>query len=196
MKKLISFIPFILLSCDNYQSQQNTIKTSSITKNSKQQDIISESITYDEYIKAGEQHLKDNNIDYAIKEFNQAIKLDNKRVEAHYGLGVSKAIICFNNNNLCNEAIIDLNTVISINPNYKKAYFNISICKTKISDFKGALDALDKAINQDPNDPDYYINKGSIYLILNETAKACENFQEALIKGSNSAKEKIKLYCE
>ena len=139
--------------------------------------------------------LQQNKLTESIKAFDAAVKIDNSRVEGYYGLGVAKSGFCFTEGKFCNEAIADLNKVVSINPKYKRAFYNLSVCKNKLGNFNGTLAALNKAIEWDPNDADYYHNRGLTKIQLGDKTGACEDFYKSVQLGSELSKKLIDINC-
>ena len=131
-------------------------------------------------VEKGNRQLDNYHIDSAIATFQKAVSLNPNAPEGHYGLGVAKAISCYQHKGGCEEAIKHLKQVENINPNFKKTYFNIGTVYIALEEYPKAIRYLDKAIKNDPENGDYYMNRGIIYLHLEKRLKACEDFQLAL----------------
>lgn len=166
---------------------------SSIAQNSE---VNSTNKDFDQLIISGRSHLQNNQIDLAIEAFEKAILLNSKKPDGHYGLGVAKAILCYQSKSHCNEAILYLKKALSITPNYRKALFNIGTCYISLGEYHKSIKYLDEAINNDTTNGEYYLNRGFAKLKLNDKNGACEDFHLALHYGYQKAIDHINSNCK
>lgn len=140
------------------------------------------------YCQRGLRRRDKGDLDAAIADFDEAIRLQPKLVEAWYHRGVAKgmkgdldgAIADFSEairidpddaNAWCNRgvakgmkgdhdgAIADLNEAIRFKPDYVKAWVNRGIAKNKKRDFNGAISDYNEAIRLQPNHAAFIRNR-------------------------------------
>lgn len=175
---------FLILSCNNSKKADN--QTNQEPSSNKE---------FEELINTGREHLQNNQIILAIEAFNKATSLDSTKPDGHYGLGVSKAMLCYQNKIKCSEAIQHLEKTLSIEPNYRKALFNIGTCYISLGEYQKSIDYLNKAISNDTTNGEYYLNRGFAKLQLNDKDGACKDFHFALQHGYKKAEDLIKANC-
>ncbi|MFI5148917.1 MAG: tetratricopeptide repeat protein [Bacteroidia bacterium] len=145
-------------------------------------------VRYDSLIKQGLDNFHQKKLSEATAIFESAIQLDSTRPDGYYGLGVVKSTSCFYDSLNCQEAQTLLMKASSIQPGYKRVYYNLSICKSKTGDYQAELDYLNRAIEQDPGDSDYFHNRGMVKLRLGNKRGACEDFTKAAGMGNERSK--------
>jgi S1-C subfamily serine protease len=74
---------------------------------------------------------------------------------AYYGRGTTKSIIGNHQ-----DAIVDFDLAIEINPQYVYAYYNRGNAKSALGNNQGAINDYDRAIEIAPQDADAYYNRG------------------------------------
>ena len=74
------------------------------------------------------------------------------------------------------EAIIDFDKSISINPNEAFPYYNRGITKSDLGKNEEGIIDLDKAILLNPNYSDAYNSRGHVNMLLGNYAKAIEDW--------------------
>ncbi len=131
-------------------------------------------------VEKGNKQLDSHQIDSAIVTFQKAVILNPNEPEGHYGLGVAKAISCYQHKGGCKEAIKHLKQADNIKHNFKKTYFNIGTVYIALEEYSKAIRYFDKAIKYESENGDYYMNRGIAKMHLNKTAEACEDFKLAL----------------
>jgi tetratricopeptide (TPR) repeat protein len=64
--------------------------------------------------------------------------------------------------------------------NPAQAYYHLGLCNFELGEYDFALDYFDLALQAEPENPDYYAEKGRSYLRVGENMLAIESFEEAL----------------
>lgn len=96
--------------------------------------------TAEDFFSKGKEFSKINDSDRAIKNYNQAIKLDPKMAKAYNNRGVA-----YVGKKEYDLAIADFTKVIELDPKHGKAYFNRSIAHWCKSDKEKARQDVQKA---------------------------------------------------
>ncbi|MBC6365506.1 tetratricopeptide repeat protein [Algoriphagus sp. AK58] len=65
-------------------------------------------------------------------------------------------------------------------PNPAQAYYHLGLCSIQLEEFSDALVYLDSAINFQPDEPDYYSEKGKALALMGEKSEAKWYYQKAL----------------
>jgi tetratricopeptide (TPR) repeat protein len=76
------------------------------------------------------------------------------------------------------------------------AHHTKCICQNELQQYALALPSCLAAQGLQPKNPEVFEHLGKIYLGLNDTAAACQNFKQAKELGQESAAEWINLYCK
>lgn len=111
----------------------------------------------------------------ALREFQSAIQLDSKYVEARYNLG----LVYFNQKKLT-EAEQEFKAVIQLAPDFATAYDKLSNVYLTGGKIKEAFDMEVSAIRLIPNNSIFYNNLGVIYTKMNDIPMAISSFRKAL----------------
>lgn len=120
-----------------------------------------------------------------FKNLLRAIKAHPDSVMAHYRL--SKV---YWQNGLYPEAIIGLDRVLELDPNYTDAIFNRAWAYSNLGLYTKAIQEYEKVLDLTPDDPDIYKNLGYCYAGLRRysmTKKVWQKASELLNKQSNPA---------
>lgn len=158
--------------------------------------MYSQNTTCDQLVSQGFDYLSHGNLDLAIVKYNEALKIDPKRLEAHYGLGVAYSAICLKDGSYCNEAIAHFLETEKIKPGYRFTYRNIATCFIKIGQYEKAIAYCNKAISQDSIDGESYFYRGVSYIHLDKKEKGCADLKQALKLGYAIAKIELEKYCK
>jgi tetratricopeptide (TPR) repeat protein len=158
--------------------------------------MYSQNTTCDRLVNQGFELLSQGNLSLAIDKYNEALKIEPKRLEAHYGLGVAYSAICLKDGSFCNEAIKHFLETEKIKPGYRFTYRNIATCYIKTEQYEKAVDYCNKAILQDNTDGESYFYRGVSYIHLNKKEKGCEDLKHALKLGYDIAKIELQKYCQ
>ena len=139
-------------------------------------------------INEGYELLKQKDINGAIVKFSEALNGDSLKVEAYYGLGVAYQYYCQTIGNYCNESLFFLDKAISIDDKYRKCYYNRGCWRVVLQDYKEAIKDFNLAIVKQPNNPQYYLSRGTSYLKLDMRDKGCADIKKAADLNSSAAK--------
>ena len=115
------------------------------------------------------------NLDGAISDFNEAIRLNPTDAMA-YGLR-GKA---FSDKGELDKAVTDLTQAIRLNPKGALAHQNRGYISFKKGEWESALRDLDEAIRLDPKLAIAYSNRGSTYSRMGEYFKALRDLNEGI----------------
>lgn len=152
--------------------------------------------SYNDFVKMGFEALASNNISLALNNYANALELNPDGLEGNYGLGVSLAIYCINNNGYCDSAIQTLQKVNTIQNSYRNTDYNIGMCYLSKGYFEDALLSFDKAIKYYPDNAKYRFYRGVTYLKLNNKPKACLELKQSYGMGYLDAKNVIQIHCK
>jgi len=158
--------------------------------------MYSQNTTCDRLVNKGFELLKQGNLSLAIDKYNEALKIDPKRLEAHYGLGVAYSAICLKDGSFCNEAIKHFLEAEKIKPGYRFTYRNLATCFIKSEQYEKAVTYCNKAILQDSSDGESYYYRGVSYAHLNKKDKCCAELKQSLKLGYSIAKNELEKYCQ
>ncbi len=127
------------------------------------------------YYNQGFDKWKKGNLDNALADFDQAIKLNSRYVYAYVG----RANAEWDKGNL-DGALADLDRAIALDSKDVHIYDNRGTVKRLKGDWDGALADFDKAIGLDPKDVRAYNNHGYIRLIKGDLNGAIADFDKAI----------------
>jgi Tfp pilus assembly protein PilF len=166
-------------------------------------------------------HLERNgNIDAAIKEYREAIRLDPAYTHAHYNLGIllnqrgesdeaakhfAEAARCVPKNAVMrnnigvalyssgqnDQAIDAFQKAIELDPAYSVSYRNLGTALQKAGRFQEAATALEKFQKLNPNAIEVYNRLANIYLRLNQRAKAIVILQQGLERARTAGNQEL-----
>jgi len=112
----------------------------------------------------------------AIDYFNNAIKLNPKSIEARYGLAMF-----YQENDQYDNAIIQYDSILKINPKYKFAYFNLGyIHLVYLNVYATAVKHFTSAIACDSAYAEAYYNRGYSYELMGNVLNARLDYKKAL----------------
>jgi tetratricopeptide (TPR) repeat protein len=138
--------------------------------------------------------IKFNSMQYAeaIKDFDEAIRLDPSLWDAYYFGGKSKHAL-----KLYDEAIKDFNKAIQLNSICSDAYYSRGTCKSTLGRYKDAIKDFDKAIQLNPTDNRAYFGKLQCQMQYQNTqnkadSDALQIKADALQDGANISEELLK----
>ena len=111
----------------------------------------------------------------ALKDFNQAIKLNPNNVNAYMNRG-----IVYTQLEQHQKALEDYNHAIELDPKYAQIYVNRGALYSYLGHHQRALEDFNQAINLNPKLTEAYINRGSVYSQLGQHQKALEDYDRAI----------------
>lgn len=118
--------------------------------------------------------LENRQYQQALKEFENAIKINPGYVKAYNCIGNVYHLL-----RKPQDAIIYYEKSIQIDPNYANAYNNLGGEYFSLKQYRQAITYVEKAARINPNDPQNYCNLGLAYSFLGKPRQARENFQKA-----------------
>ncbi len=118
--------------------------------------------------------LENTEYQQALKEFENAIKINPAYVKAYNCIGnVYHSLL------KPHEAITYYKKAVQIDPKYTKAYNNLGGEYFVLKQYQAAIACVEKSLQIVPNDAQNYYNLGLAYSFLKKTQQARENFQKA-----------------
>jgi len=150
----------------------------------------------DKLVNQGFEFLKQGNLSLAIDKYNEALKVNPNKLEAHYGLGVAYSATCLQNGGYCDIAIKHFLKADEIKTGFRETYFNLGVCFIKTFNYKEALLYLDKAIKQKNDDGEYYYNRGYAKIQLGNNDEGCKDLRKALELNFTPAENLLNQYCQ
>lgn len=114
------------------------------------------------FLKAGTEKLKVKDYDGAIKSYTECLK-------------VTQAIMCYKNRGITygfkkqyQLALADFDQVIKINPKSAETFSTRGLLRMETGDIFGALSDVEKAVELEPENPQMYLNRASIFCRIKE----------------------------
>lgn len=134
------------------------------------------------YIIRGNKKLDNGDIDDAIKDYSEAIRLNPEYAEAYYCRGRAH-----NNNGNINDSLNDYNKCIDLKPGFAPAYNNRGFIRINKGAYSEALKDFDHAIMLDPNNWNAHNNRGCVQIKLGNLDMAILDFDETIRLNPNHA---------
>jgi protein O-mannosyl-transferase len=127
-------------------------------------------------------------IDAAIYQYNEALKIEPKYMHAQNNLGAALA-----NQGKYKEAINHYRESLLINPGYAEAHYNLGIALTSVGKSDEAIKEYKKAIQKDPQYASAYNNLGLALADNGNVNEAVINYKIALQTKPNFVKARLNL---
>jgi tetratricopeptide (TPR) repeat protein len=127
------------------------------------------------YVNRGAAWAKENQLDRAFSDLNQAIRLDTKNARAYSVRGLIQA-----KKGHLDRAIEDLNQAIGINPRFVQAYNNRGFVYKNKREYDRALADLNSAISIDPSYPLAYFNRAQVWRDKGELDRAIVDLSQGI----------------
>jgi tetratricopeptide (TPR) repeat protein len=118
---------------------------------------------------------KKNQVDEAIRQYQEALRLKPDHAEAHYNLGIA-----LGKKNQVDEAIRQYQEALRLKPDYADAHNNLGIALGKKNQADEAIRQFQEAIRLKPDHADAHYNFGLLLGHKGQTDEAIRQFQEAL----------------
>jgi protein O-mannosyl-transferase len=122
------------------------------------------------YNNRGHYYRQNNQIDKAISDYNEALKIN-----PNYHLSLNNRGKIYFDRGQVDLAMTDFNKSISIAPNYVSALSNRGAAHASKNDFETALIDLNKALDLDPQNTNALSNRSLTWYSLNNFDKAAED---------------------
>lgn len=151
---------------ENYEASIASFQAGSILDSNNEQLLLSLGDVYSEL----------NELDSAIKTYENAIAINPENYEAYSKLG----IVLWDKGQTF-EAVDAYKKALELNPEYDVTYNNLGIIYLEqIKNFKLAQECFDKAISLNPNYTLAYFNRGRLLKELGNYPEAAQNYQMAV----------------
>ena len=102
--------------------------------------------TAQDFLDQGVKQLQQGNLEAAINNFNEAIRLNPNYAQAYGNRGIAYSRL-----QQYEKALADYNQYIRFNPNSAEAYYNRATLYDKLGDYEKAIADYDRAIRLNPN---------------------------------------------
>jgi tetratricopeptide (TPR) repeat protein len=113
--------------------------------------------------------------DRALRDFEEAIRLDHRNDNAYFGRGN-----VFYNRSDYERALLDFGRAIALNPNVARYFRDRADTYDNLGHFEFALSDYDAALRLDPNDASIYYNRGLAYADKSRNDRALADFNQAI----------------
>jgi len=129
-------------------------------------------ITHNNY---GYSLLERGQLDEAIREFREALRLEPKHSKAHNNLG--KVLIM---KNKISEAIEEFREAVRLKPDFLKAYNNLGLAYARLGKYELAMQNFNEALKLEPDNPYVYYNMALAMSEQGQYDQAIEHFNKTL----------------
>ncbi len=119
-------------------------------------------------------------LEAAIADFNEAIKIDPKCASAYQCRGHARSL-----QNKLDEAIADYNQAIEIDPKQQDAYYDRGVARAQKGDFDGALADFSSAIGLNAKYTSAYYNRGHVKYFTGDLDGAVVDLNQAITLDPN-----------
>jgi len=140
-------------------------------------------------VRKGYDDYKENRIEQAIDELNQALEIDPQNFEAYFWRARA-----FMHKGQFENAIGDFKKVIDLNPGYSPAYDNLGWLFMRRNEYDQSLSYLNQSIQLKPENGWAHYMRGRIFFKKGELKDALENAQAACKMGYQDACRDVKNY--
>lgn len=146
--------------------------------------------TAEEFLKSGIE--KHNKKDYngALKDYNNAIKNNDKMSEAFYNRGTIKLI-----KNDLKGALSDFNKTILLDKDFIQAYYSRATVLINQQKYNEALIDLDKVVEMNEKFPNVLTLRAQIHFALQNKKACCKDLQRAKEIGDPAAEKYLNKFC-
>ncbi len=131
---------------------------------------------------SGLRHQVEENIEEAMKDYDEAVKLDPRCTEAYNNRGLAKSHMGKHE-----EAIKDFDKAIKLDPQDGMTYYNQGNAKSSLGKHEEAIKDFDRALELDPETAVAYHSRGIAKAELGRHQGAVEDFSEAIRLKSDKA---------
>ncbi|MGZ3361542.1 MAG: tetratricopeptide repeat protein [Xanthobacteraceae bacterium] len=121
----------------------------------------------------GATYVERSDLDRAIADFSEAIRLDPRSALAYNNRGRA-----YREKGDDNRAIADLNEAIKLDPKLARPYYNRGQAYNNVGDLNRAMADYNEAIRLDPTSPFGYLGRGRVYRERRELDRAIADFAE------------------
>jgi tetratricopeptide (TPR) repeat protein len=126
------------------------------------------------YRNRGNDYAAKGDLDKAIADLNEAIRLDPNDADARYDRGLT-----LGEKSEWDKAIADYGEAIRLKHDFADAYYERGVAHGEKGEWDKAIADYSQAIRLEPSDGEAYYNRGLAYNKIGEKAKAGEDFAKA-----------------
>ncbi len=116
----------------------------------------------------------------ALRDYDQAIKLDQKNAGAYVNRALALARL-----GAVDAAMKDYAQAITFNPKQWEAHFNRAAELRDCGKLREAIDDLNQVVKLNPDFASAYVNRAKIYILQGELDKAIADYNAALLRDPN-----------
>jgi tetratricopeptide (TPR) repeat protein len=127
------------------------------------------------YLESGQRYFDKGQYREAAIQFENAIQVDSRFVDAHYKLALTAMKL-----QQFPTAYQELVTTVQIQPDQYAAHLDLANLLILVHQFNDAKEHLDLLAQKQPNNPDVFIARASYYAATNNTSAALADMQKAL----------------
>lgn len=127
------------------------------------------------YLESGQRYFDKGQYREAAIQFENAIQVDSRFVDAHYKLALTAMKL-----QQVPTAYQELVTTVQIQPDQYAAHLDLANLLILVHQFNDAKEHLDLLTQKQPNNPDVFIARASYYAATNNTSAALADLQKAL----------------
>lgn len=131
--------------------------------------------TAEDYFNRGNQYRQTGNLDQAISDYTNAIRVYSKHAKAYYNRGNA-----YSKQGRLSEAIADYSKAVEIDPQYTEAYYNMGNTYEKMGKPAEAIASYTNAIKSSPKYAAAYCNRGNVYQAQGNLQQALDDYNKAL----------------
>jgi tetratricopeptide (TPR) repeat protein len=147
------------------------------------------SLQAQKHLRQGYDHYKQNRLDKAINELNQAIETEPQNFEAYFWRART-----YMRQGQFENAIADFKKVVDLNPGYSPAYDNLGWLFMRRNDYAQSLAYLNQSIKLQPENGWAHYMRSRIFFKKGDLKNALENAQTACNLGYQDACRDAKSY--
>ena len=111
----------------------------------------------------------------AIEEFNKALKINPKHLEADYHLG-----LCYYQQKNLQRALIYFHQALKLNPKEERIHQVLGFCYLDLKETHKAIEEFKQILALNPDSQDGHLGLGFCYLELKQTERTLEEFKQVL----------------
>ncbi len=134
--------------------------------------------------------LKTNQFELSVADFEKSIALGFEQPEIYYYKGLAEQ-----NANRLESSITSLVEYQRLNPKHTETLYLIANSLARMEKYTEALFYYNQFIDKNNGFAGAYLNRGNVFLFLNDKQKACDDWHRALELGSNGAQQMLEQHC-
>ncbi len=127
------------------------------------------------FVKLGDLYIRENRLDEAIKQYEEALEINPDNSNAYNGWGY---ILLMKGQE--EDADLKFSKALELNPNHERAHFNLMKLKFAQGAHQETLEQIDKLVSLEPQSAEIYRESGNICVRLGKYEKAIELYEECI----------------